>query len=198
MRCRDCPYGREDFERRMYFYEKTVQERGIPNDIYKDLNPEDASDEFEQFVWCDKVGGKTYCFGKCGDYLLVDDGSNSTKHTYMTMTDHKKLRRRKRFQHNKRYKSHLKFLADFCNYYPSVVVPRDKNRNNLWISKSFPEWSDEEKDVAYYQRYYRGNHNGSRYQFYKKYANRVVRRYKGEIHKGSSYKRCFDYWWEVD
>lgn len=32
----------------------------------------------------------------------------------------------------------------------------------------------------------------------KKYANKVVRRYKGEIYKGDGYKKCFDYWWTVD
>lgn len=198
MRCRDCPYGREDFERRMYSYEKTVQEKGIPNDIYKNLNPEDAADEFEQFVWCDKVGGKTCCFGKCGDYSLIDNTSNFTKYTYMTETDYKKRKRRKRFQYNKRYESHLKFRVDHCNYYPSMVIPRNRDGNNLWLSKTFPEWSDDEKDIAYYKKCYRGNHNGNRYQFYKKYANKVVRRYKGEIHKGNGYKKCFDYWWIVD
>lgn len=116
----------------------------------------------------------------------------------LTATDYKKLRRREHLKKDAQYKSHLKFRADYCNYYPSMVLPRDKNGNNLWIAKSFPEWSDNKKDIAYYKRYYRGNHNGSRYQFYKKYANRVMRRYKEEIHKGGSYKKCFDYWWTVD
>lgn len=108
-----------------------------------------------------------------------------------TATDYKKLRRSERLKREIQYKSYLKILS-------TMVVPRDKNGNNLWLSKSFPEWIDEEKDVAYYKRYYRGHHNGSRYQFYKKYANRVVRRYKGEIHKGNDYKKFFDYWWIVD
>ena len=33
----------------MYWYNKIVEERGIPNDIYYDLQPEDVSDEFEKF-----------------------------------------------------------------------------------------------------------------------------------------------------
>ena len=49
-------------------YKKIIEERGIPNDIYGSLLPEDAGDEFEQFVWCDKVGGKVYCFGHCTDF----------------------------------------------------------------------------------------------------------------------------------
>lgn len=114
-----------------------------------------------------------------------------------TATDYKKLRRRERLKKEVQYKSYLKFRADYCNYYPSMVLPRDKNRNNLWITKSFLQWDDEEKNVAYYKRCYRGNHNGNQYQFYKKYANKIVRRYKGEISKGGSYKKCFDYRWTV-
>ena len=51
----------------MYWYNKIVLERGIPNDIYHYLEPQDAPDQFEQFLWCDKVGGKVYCFGYCTD-----------------------------------------------------------------------------------------------------------------------------------
>lgn len=116
----------------------------------------------------------------------------------LTATDYKKLRRSERLKREIQYKSYLKILSNHCNYYPSMVVPRDRDGNNLYISKKFPEWSDDEKDIAYYKRYYRGNHNGNRYQFYKKYANKVVRRYKGEIYKGNGYKKCFDYWWTVD
>lgn len=112
----------------------------------------------------------------------------------LTATDYKKLKHRNRLKNKIAYNKYLQFRADYCNYYPSIVLPRDKNGNNLWITRKFPEWSDDEKNIAYYKRYYRGNHNGSRYQFYKKYANKVVRRYKGEIHKGNSYKKCFDYW----
>lgn len=46
----------------------------------------------------------------------------------------------------------------------------------------------------YYKRYYRG----SRYSFFKKYANRRVRKHKYDIMRGGSYKKCFDYWWAVD
>ena len=69
MHCRCCPYGKEDFERRMRNYQRIIQERGIPNDIYHYLKPEDAAAEFEQFVWCDKVGGKVYWAGYCEDAM---------------------------------------------------------------------------------------------------------------------------------
>lgn len=34
-------------------------------------------------------------------------------------------------------------------------------------------------------------------QFLKRVSNKKVRRYRGEIHKGSLYKKLFDYWWEL-
>ena len=49
----------------------------------------------------------------------------------------------------------------------------------------------------YYKRYYRGNHKGSRFSYYKKHSNRQIRNYKEGIPKGGSYKKCFDYWYTV-
>ena len=49
----------------------------------------------------------------------------------------------------------------------------------------------------YYKRFYRGNHRGSRFSYYKKYANRQVRKYQDPILTGGAYKKCFDYWWTV-
>lgn len=66
--------------------------------------------------------------------------------------------------------------------------------NEIWV-KGFG-YIDNPK--PYYKRLYRGSHRGNRYQFCKKYANQIVRKYKGEIHNGESYKKCFDYWWTVN
>lgn len=67
MSCKDCPFGKEDFERRMDWYTKTIEEEGIPNEIYGHETYEDAAEDAEQFLWCDKVGGKVFCFGYCAD-----------------------------------------------------------------------------------------------------------------------------------
>lgn len=40
--------------------------------------------------------------------------------------------------------------------------------------------------------------NSNRQTFWKTYSNRKIRRYKGNIRKGNSYRRHFDYAWEVD
>ena len=110
MDCRDCPYGKEDFERRMYWYNKTIQERGIPNDIYYNLQPEDAAEEFEQFLWCDKVGGKVYCFGHCTDFYEDIDVVNSQNSS-------KKKRKNKR-ERDQKYKEYLKRLDKISRGYP--------------------------------------------------------------------------------
>lgn len=167
----------------MYLYEKTISERGIPNDIYHYLTPEDAPDEFEKFLWCDKVGGKVFCFGRCSDAYL--ESLVQTKHII-----HKKKRRNKR-ERDLKHKRHLKALYENNQYYPSPVTYTDE------IYVKGEGWVDNPK--PYYKRCYRDNHKGGRYRYYKKYSNRCVRRYKKEIHcKGNQYRKIFDYWWTVD
>ena len=180
MECRNCPYGKEDFDRRIAWYNKIVEERGIPNDIYGYETYEDAAKDAEQFLWCDKVGGKVYCFGRCTDAY-----SDIPKHENCS----KKKRRNKRERYLK-HKNRLKFLAENCNYYPSPVIYTDE----IWVKG----YGYIENPKPYYKRLYRDNHKGGRYKYYKKYANRCVRRCKGEIHSGGAYKKIFDYWWTVD
>lgn len=181
MKCRNCPYGKEDFEKRMYWYQKIVNEQGIPNDIYHDLKPEDVADEFEQFVWCNKVDGKVYWAGHCTDFYENAD------ELYINRSKRKRSNKRER---DEKYKNRLKFLNESCNYYPSPVIYTDE----IWIKG----YGYMKNPKPYYKRMYRDNHKGGRYGYYKKYANRVVRRYKGEIGNGCAYKKCFDYWWTVD
>lgn len=180
MNCRNCTYGKEDFERRMYWYQKTVDEKGIPNDIYHYLKPEDAADEFEQFIWCDKVGGKVYCFGRCTDFYENNDKIHINR---------SKKKRRNNRERDLKHKKHIKHLAQTYSYYPPPAIPIDED--GYW---NF----DDPVGTVYYKKIYRGNHRGNRYKFYKKYANRVVRRYKEEISNGCAYKKCFDYWWTVN
>ena len=165
----------------MYWYNKIVEERGIPNDIYHDLQPEDVVDEFEQFLWGDKVGGKVYYFGHCTvfyeDIDIVKQKNSS-----------KKKRRNKR-ERDLKYKNHVKYLAKNYPYYPPPAIPVDED--GCW---NF----DDPIGTVYYRRTYKGNHKRNKYTYYKKYSNRKVRRYKGEIHRGGSYKKVFDYWWTVD
>ena len=80
MRCRDCPYGIESFEK----YKSYIDE-------------EDA----ENCVWCDKVGGKVYSFGHCSDWYEQDeeDHKNHSKK--------KRLNKRERYL---KHQNHIKYL----------------------------------------------------------------------------------------
>lgn len=61
------------------------------------------------------------------------------------------------------------------------------------------KWNFQDSNgTIYYKRTYRGNHDGNRYKFYKKYSKHIVRRYKEQFSNGSMYKKCFDYWFTVD
>lgn len=69
MKCRDCPYGIDDFTLRMAMYKS----------VYGEYPYEDRANESEQFVWCDKVGGKVYIFGHYSEFG-EDDNKNHTYH----------------------------------------------------------------------------------------------------------------------
>lgn len=180
LECRNCPYGEEDFKRRMYWYEKTVRERGIPNDIYHHLKPEDAPYEFEQFLWCDKVGGKVFWAGRCED-----------AYTQPVITQkHSKQKIRNKRECDQKHKNHLIFLAEIIPGYPSPVVYTDK----IWIKGQ--GWVDNPR--PYYKRCYRGRGKHSYSNYHKKMSNRKIRRYKGELpKKGNLSHRLYDFWWEL-
>lgn len=176
LRCRDCPYGEEDFKRRMYNYKKIIEECGIPNDIYHNLQLEDAANEFEQFVWCDKVGGKVYCFGHCTDFYGDLEPVN---HTNVAIRERRNKRERFR-----KYQNHLKRLSETSNGFPSGAVYLDE----VWIKGQ----GYVENPKPYYKRLYRGK----RSKYLKKQSHRKVRRYKGELHNGCMCNRLYDFWWE--
>ncbi len=130
--------------------------------------------------YCDKVGGKTLTYGYCTDVYCLND--------QIHRICSKKKKRNKR-ERDLKYKKHVKFLAQTISYYPPPAMPVDENGR----------WNFEDPaGTVYYRRTYKGNHKKNRYKFYKKYANRVVRRYKGEMGNGCCYKKCFDYAWTVD
>lgn len=48
------------------------------------------------------------------------------------------------------------------------------------------------------EKYVKYSKSSKNQGFWKKYSNKKVRRYKGFVRKGGSYRRLFDYAWEVD
>lgn len=169
MKCRDCPYGKNDFERRM----------SLLSDL-KESDSEEFADDIEQFVWCDKVGGKVYCCGRCSDWH--DDNKPVKIH------NHSKRRRKNKRERDQLYKQHLKWLAEHVDYYPVPVTYEDE----IWVKG----YGYIENPKPYYKRWYRDNHRCGRFKYYKKYSNRVVRRYTDVIRNGQ-YRKYFDYWYTV-
>lgn len=131
--------------------------------------------------YCGKVGGKTLLYGYCEDALRRN----------VKQINHSKQKRKNKRERDQKYKNHLKFLVKNVQYYPSPVIYTDEIyiKGEGWVNNPKP----------YYKRCYRDNHKRGRCKYYKKYSNRCVRRYKGEIHsKGNQYRKIFDYWWTVD
>ena len=165
----------------MYWYEKTISENGIPNDIYHYLKPEDAPDEFEQFLWCDKVGGKVFWAYRCSDAYSEQ----------LVQTEHissKKKKRNKR-ERDLKHKRHLERLWDTkkkCYYRPV-----------LYVDYILVNYKKQNIDKPYYIKL-TPNHGGKYRRMLKRQSNKRVRHYKGEIPKGSGYKKIFEYQWMLD
>lgn len=172
MECRNCPYIKEEVERMVSEYYQYPGAYLPENKI---------ADWLAEQRWCDKVGGKISHFGRCEDAYTQP----------LISQNRSKQKRRNKRERDQKHKNHLKFLAENVQYYPPSVIYIDE------IYVEGEGWVDNLK--PYYKRCYRDKHKGGRYKFYKKYSNRCVRRYKGEIHiKGNYYRKVFDYWWTVD
>lgn len=155
LRCRDCPYGKEDYDRLSKFCDE---------------------EDIENYVWCDKVGGKVYCFGHCTDFYedidIVKQKNSSKK---------KRINKRER---DKKYKNHLKQLSKSSSGFPSGAVYFDE----IWIKgKGYVK-----NPKPYYKRLYRGQ----RSKYLKKQSHKAIRRYKGELHNGNMCHKIYDFWWE--
>lgn len=167
MRCRDCPYGIEDFTLRTEMYRS----------VYGEYPDENRANESEQFVWCDKVGGKVYSFGHCSDWYEQDE-ENSKSHSQK-----RKLNKRQRFL---KHRNHLRYLESVSGHrYPLAVIWEDTIRIRGYELAENPK--------PYYKRMYRGK----RSKYLKRQSNKAIRRYKGELHKGYHCHRLYDFWWEL-
>lgn len=168
MFCNDCPYIRDEYDWKIeYFNQESLSE----------------AEDVENDCYCEKVGGKILSSGTCGENREIDNMQEYTKHSTQ------KQKRQKRFQQKKRYKEHLKSLYHSARYYPWGVRYCDevyvKGEGYVPLPK------------PYYQRCYRSNHAEGYSGWYKRYANKVVRRYPGYIAKGGGYKKIFDYWYTI-
>lgn len=125
--------------------------------------------------WCDKVGGKLSLYGICDDAVTTIH----VNHIHISRQNRGlEYRRRMRRKKNKRRRDIIKT----CGYYPPAG----------WLDY---EWVDGVyTEIGTHIKYPRDS-NAQR--FLKRESNKRVRRYKGDIHKGNSYRKLFDYWWEL-
>ena len=155
MECRKCPYGEEDFNRMMAY-----------------ITP----DEFEQSLWCDKVGGKVWHFGYCTDaYSDIPKRKN-----------HSKRKKRSKRERDLKYKNHLKYLTENISGYPSPAM----YMNEIWIKG----YGYVENPKPYYKRLYRSK----RSKYLKRQSNKRIRKYKGALSNGWICHRLYDFWWEYN
>lgn len=140
--------------------------------------PENA----EMYCWCEKLGGKVCWYGTCEDGKLL----------FMENQTAKKIKSNKRKLTNKkeRYEIGKYKLQQMSKLYHGAY----------FIEKEFKKVNGKYEDVSlkkpYYKRFYRSKQ--TRYSYFKKYSNKIIRQYKGEIPNGNYCKRIYDYWWNVD
>lgn len=150
MNCATCPYGKDNFERRMSY------------------DPNNTN------CWCDKVGGKTYLWGYCGDaYSNILQRKSSSK-----------KRRSTKRERAEKYKSHLKYLSKISNYpKPAYYIDEIKIKRYQYVENPKP----------YYKRQYRDKYS----PYLKKISNRKIRYYTGDLSNGQHCHKLFDFWWEM-
>jgi len=149
----------------------------------------------DDFAWCEKVGGKHYAYGWCvEDYEYFDKQSNYTKKKNIKNKNKVRL---DKYSNKKKYRDKLWKLCSeysydgmraYSNYYP-VYVNFDTYdtdiRDYIVIDKPHPK------------RHWRGSHGSNTSRFYKKYSNKIIRRYKGKIPNGNWCHKMFDFWWTL-
>lgn len=129
------------------------------------------SDNFERtYLWCDKIGGKTYGL-TC--YENNDRYDNKKTISY--------VKRNKR----ERYKKHQEKLIKLdrkiskYRYYPPVY----------YVDRY---WVDGYGLVNNIRPYYRRQYKGKRHTALKKQSNKIVRRYKGILNNGNLYRHLYN------
>lgn len=86
-----------------------------------------------------------------------------------------------------KHKRKLEKLADeSANNYPTPAIRVDKDRN----------LTRDRDETLYVKREYRRDYSSSN-KFLKRRCSKKARHYKGELGNGCSYKKTFDYLWEL-
>ena len=122
---------------------------------------------------CQKVGGQFFACGYCQD-AWVDKTKPDRRLKRKTGLEYRRYQERKK-------KNDLLRVLNY-GYKPYVG----------WVDWDWVDgvWQQTGDHIKYPK-------NSKKQAFYKRYTNKKVRRYKGEIPKGNQYRKHFDYWWTL-
>lgn len=128
-------------------------------------------------IYCNKVGGRISLYGTCSE--CEDD----SRINFKKCDNKRKRNKRERYL---KHQNHLKHLYETVGgYYPTPVMYTDEIwRKGYYVQNPKP----------YYKRLYRPQYSG----FAKQQSNKMIRRYKGELHNGYHHiHKIYDYWWRI-
>lgn len=128
-----------------------------------------------EYCGCDKVQTEFFISGYCDD-AFQEDVALAKPHKP------RKTGRAYRRQMRKQKKDKLMKIMT-CGHSPAA---------------GYTDWGWKDGVYQPVGRYIQYPKNSNRQTFWKAYSNRKIRRYKGDVRKGNSYRRHFDYAWEVD
>lgn len=126
-------------------------------------------DECIEGIWCDKVGGKLYAFGTCDDAWREE------------------------------LPSQIESVGERDREFRRVMGQKKKQRRMRIIEHEIggynpaPGWIIEVPNGEYVR--YPGDSNNQK--SLKRQANKRVRKCNDDIPNGNSYRKLFDYWWEL-
>ena len=128
-----------------------------------------------EYCGCDKVQTEFFISGYCSDAFEADKPQRK-------LCEPRKTGRAYRRKMRKQKKEKLMRIMTYG--YRSGI--------------GYTDWGWKDGVYQPVGRYIQYPKNSNRQTFWKTYSNRKIRRYKGNIRKGNSYRRHFDYAWEVD
>ena len=130
-----------------------------------------------EYCGCDKTGnGKFYIYGFCEDAfddrdtcVIAKAGKRNSGRAYRRLQKEKKIRERRTVLARYGYRPMLGHIE--CSFVNGV-------------------WQETGTHIKYPK-------SSNAQKFLKRKSNRAVRRYKGEIPNGNSYRKIEEYWWAL-
>lgn len=133
---------------------------------------EDSNKPQLEYCGCDKVRTEFFIGGYCSDAFQTDAPQNKR------CGPRKSGRAYRRKTWKRKREKRMRIMT--YGYKPSV---------------GYMKWGWKDGVYQPIEGYIKYPKNSNNQIFWKTYSNRKVRRYKGDIHNGNSYRRHFDYAW---